>query len=898
MNPQHRAVLDSLFAKTVSLRTYICQHGACRVGIADKLKYTSTRLQELLDTALATHTPSIEKNRDSEYSWDNRFTTEDMWSDRNNSLIKQDEIKNGTKSSISGHKGTKLPIEQAYSNTLVSELKRPHWKELLQILLVCHNSSNLESVSDFDSTSVVGTVIHELKIAAEPVPVPHHVPACVDDIFLPNLRMPCCETTTQNKSSHLPAQKTDSVKKRKRSRCQKSRDKFDCQASADVINTGFEKENRDTSYFKPCRRERKRQRISSMKISASKHVLMNNNAGVKEMCSEMTTTSTKRTHTEAMISCYKEESDVKEAKRIRGLSSLSGSTSLLKRCLMFYGEPKADKQNQISMKLPRDYMLTLPVSKLRNAASSRSRNHVLSSAALDVLLTDIFPKQYRKPNVLQGTVTELTTLQRKNPFLEIKPYYRKWRLPPRLQQFKEYFATICKQHSKMDYKRILDRFCPTKVQINSLHMPRTYVRSVLLCYSALKKYFPTVFGDPKRTFKPFQKVNGFDLNKDLPPLLVLTLQLPAVHKYISLRKFETLSLTQLMQSFKIKHCSHLSKSNPKNIFVTHPAPSEMLKREEIMKEFLFWLFQYYITPLLSDAHSMPLQVTFFITDNSQYRNRTFYFRKDVWHAISQPALCRLISVNFTTFDACKFEFSCLRLLPKGANVRPITNMKRRFQKDTNGSQTEQTTYNSANKVLDNALRALTFEKEENPELLGSSIMSFEGFYKTLANYKEWYLSAGKTISERPNLYFAKVDIKNCFDSIEQDVLLGILDKILSQVRHSEIFLKAQFSHMLKNLPSKDEYIIKRYTTMFATTGGKIHFRHRKYAQSAGMSALLQFQHDYDSFQTQALEMSDTLPNTIFVDNVFHKFEDRDELLELIRKHIKCNVVKVTSPQTP
>jgi hypothetical protein len=79
------------------------------------------------------------------------------------------------------------------------------------------------------------------------------------------------------------------------------------------------------------------------------------------------------------------------------------------------------------------------------------------------------------------------------------------------------------------------------------------------------------------------------------------------------------------------------------------------------------------------AHLTPLQATFFVTDNSQYRNRIFYFRKDVWQAISKPALGRLISDNFTALEASKFEYSCLRLLPKGANIRPITNMKRRLQ---------------------------------------------------------------------------------------------------------------------------------------------------------------------------------------------------------------------------
>lgn len=45
-----------------------------------------------------------------------------------------------------------------------------------------------------------------------------------------------------------------------------------------------------------------------------------------------------------------------------------------------------------------------------------------------------------------------------------------------------------------------------------------------------------------------------------------------------------------------------------------------------------------------------MQATFYITDNSKFRNCTFYFRKDVWDAVSKPALERLISVHFSPID--------------------------------------------------------------------------------------------------------------------------------------------------------------------------------------------------------------------------------------------------------
>lgn len=35
----------------------------------------------------------------------------------------------------------------------------------------------------------------------------------------------------------------------------------------------------------------------------------------------------------------------------------------------------------------------------------------------------------------------------------------------------------------------------------------------------------------------------------------------------------------------------------------------------------------------------------------------------------------------------------------------------------------------------------------------------------------------------PKLYFVKVDVRTCFDSIEQEKLLEILQRVLSEVSH-------------------------------------------------------------------------------------------------------------------
>lgn len=84
----------------------------------------------------------------------------------------------------------------------------------------------------------------------------------------------------------------------------------------------------------------------------------------------------------------------------------------------------------------------------------------------------------------------------------------------------------------------------------------------------------------------------------------------------------------------------------------------------------------------------------------------------------------------------------------------------------------------------------------------------------------------------------------------------------------------------------------------------------------GINCLIhQISDEFVGFPQYALELADTFPNTIFVDNVrelrdqmwkfqsmlrlklpskqvLHTYEEKDELLELINEHIKCNVVKV------
>jgi telomerase reverse transcriptase len=79
-------------------------------------------------------------------------------------------------------------------------------------------------------------------------------------------------------------------------------------------------------------------------------------------------------------------------------------------------------------------------------------------------------------------------------------------------------------------------------------------------------------------------------------------------------------------------------------------------------------------------------------------------------------------------------------------------------------------------MLQNVFQVLTLEKERCPNLLESGVMGQLDVYKRILGFKQEL--EGYPEQE---LYFCKVDIKACFDSIRQDVLLPILEDIIKEV---------------------------------------------------------------------------------------------------------------------
>ena len=104
----------------------------------------------------------------------------------------------------------------------------------------------------------------------------------------------------------------------------------------------------------------------------------------------------------------------------------------------------------------------------------------------------------------------------------------------------------------------------------------------------------------------------------------------------------------------------------------------MNKRYEIFKEFLYYVFDSLLIPLIRS--------NFYVTESNVHRYQIFYFRHDAWKCVAEPAVAKLKGNMFEEvklddalriLDSRRLSFSQLRLLPKGSGLRPIMNLRRR-----------------------------------------------------------------------------------------------------------------------------------------------------------------------------------------------------------------------------
>lgn len=195
-----------------------------------------------------------------------------------------------------------------------------------------------------------------------------------------------------------------------------------------------------------------------------------------------------------------------------------------------------------------------------------------------------------------------------------------------------------------------------------------------------------------------------------------------IDQFVSLRKFETLTLHQVMQKIQVRTAQASAHSIIETVQITSLAwlqlpgqatstklaRSDFEKRKDIFQEFAYWIFDSFLIPLIRS--------NFYVTESNAHRNRLFYFRHDVWRMLTEPSLTNLRLKMFEEMPTERTSrllavrplgFSKIRLLPKKQGTRMIMNLKRRQQVMRYGTTA---LGKSINTVMAPVFNAITHEK--------------------------------------------------------------------------------------------------------------------------------------------------------------------------------------------
>lgn len=356
--------------------------------------------------------------------------------------------------------------------------------------------------------------------------------------------------------------------------------------------------------------------------------------------------------------------------------------------------------------------------------------------------------------------------------------------------------------------------------------------------------------------------------------------------FVRSRRFESMNLHQVSQNFRILDCEWLL---PRNQAAQNQRPTkeEMMKRQNLLNELLFWLFDGLLVPLL--------KTNFYATESAKFRNHVFYFRTDVWSKITEPIIQSLKKDRFERVGKHKavgimsrrsFGYSFIRLLPKEIGMRPIMNLRRRSTKiDRNAKSKgkQRSTSNmtakrkslritndewsdliqqnhSINSILNTTFHVLNLERQEHPELLGSSVFGPQDVHERLLSFKKRIQQRYK--ESTPTLYFVKMDVAGAFDCIDQTKLLEIVHEI---IRH-------------------DRYVVQRYNKLTLSNGQPF----RTWPKVACP------EEDHEPFLILAQHLAEMQAwrSTIVSDSVVYPQCDKKSLIWLLNEHISNNLIKV------
>jgi telomerase reverse transcriptase len=345
-----------------------------------------------------------------------------------------------------------------------------------------------------------------------------------------------------------------------------------------------------------------------------------------------------------------------------------------------------------------------------------------------------------------------------------------------------------------------------------------------------------------------------------------------VHSFLCARKGESLTLHDVLDRISISQIPWL---RPNHVSSDKMSRTDFEKRKQIFAEFIYYLFDSLLMPLVKS--------NFHVTESNVHRNRLFYFRHDVWKKLTEPPLVELKTKMFQEMDLVqskrilsetKLGYSYVRLLPKASGFRPIANLKRR---QLNWQGGKKVLSRSINSIMTPVFKVLNYEKVSRgqrcwmsrsdkiqnaaPASVGCSLFSIGDIYPKLRAFAD---RVGRGTQRSVPLYFAKVDVQACFDTVPQEKVVKVV----------------------KGLLTAENYHVERFAVVkppqtSCDTGSVVRKPRLKYLSAGGPVGRLRPAADATSYRQ----------GSVFVGSLGQQAFKKKQVMTLLEEHIGCNIVK-------
>ncbi|KAK5108265.1 hypothetical protein LTR62_008649 [Meristemomyces frigidus] len=539
----------------------------------------------------------------------------------------------------------------------------------------------------------------------------------------------------------------------------------------------------------------------------------------------------------------------------RGLSEIR-----FVRHRMFYARTATTSKGQPRMGLSHGHVLN----RLRDISDEAQTLHCTKY---------MFPRQFGLHNVFDSRTDPLETAQ---PFNDYTLRDREiatagvlaWRerypdVTPRVQNKPmsvpkrlrgaavELVRRLRKKHLICPYYALLQHYCPRRESfINShstMQCASTTAEVSSYCCAITKQVFPRdLWGDA---------VLGRDNERSITR---------KIDQFVRLRRYENMSMHDVMQGISLNDVEWLVPPGVDR--EAKVSRTDLHKRRELMCELLYYLFDSFLIPLIRG--------TFHVTESSVHRNQLFYFRHDTWKALTEPILgtLKVDMVEECSEAAAKgilaqrsLGVSQIRLLPKEKGMRPIINLRRRMQRLKQG---QVVLGRSINSLLTPSFCVLNYEKSKDHTLLQSALFSIDDIFPRLQAYRS---RIAQQLDDGKPLYFAKVDVQSCFDTIPQDRLMALVRSVISNDEYS----------IAKHARAK---LVGGYNTETPGFGAKPSWKFLSKANASDASHNLEAESLVDAANGRT--------NSVYVDGTIQKRESRKSILDTLDEHVRANLIRI------